>query len=209
MQMHVTIGGDLPFISLESFQRVLLSDGITEGYILSNLVDIKNGIYCLVGLVGEKGAYEQALSFDVEMQIDASIGEPVYTLMGLDEYCEKNNLTITKLLPPHTSSFGEHSNECIYYHSPGMKGYDCYPTDGDGRLVVLQDEVIALFKQLWYLHTTRAKEDCPLLINSDEVYTKEYARLVLQGKTFDEIYQALLKKHVGCEPPVVPPFRII
>lgn len=200
MKMKVWVGGNLPESALPELVETLRDDGV-------KLVD---------GWDSEQDPIEQLLrdfkepnsiEFEFDIDIDRSTGNPVDTL-DLDDYCQKHQLSYKKLIPPSTTSEGEHLNECIQYWQPGMDDRVYISTDGESEVTVRQADVLELIDLCWAL-SQRPLSDMPLLIHDPVPTNRLYAKACMAGKPFNEILKELLISLVGHEEVGCPPFKII
>jgi hypothetical protein len=199
MKMQVWVGGCLPESALDELIEVLkdddvkLVDGDTPAHDKHQILDFN---------------LPNSIEFEFEPDTDMSTWMPAVDL-NLDDFCKAHGLSIKKRTPPCTGPDGEHYNEALSYWLPGMDRFDTIPTNGEGDVSVDQNAVITLFDQLWDLQSKIQVDECPLHINDNDIVIATYAKNVMAGKPFNEIFKELLKSQVGHEEIEIPPFQII
>jgi hypothetical protein len=200
MKMTVWVGGGLPESKLPKLLEVLRDDNV-------KLID---------GYNPDLDSPQQLLDFNtpnsIEFEFEPDIDMRTWAMsvdLSLDDFCRDNNLAFKKRIPPCVGPDDEHWNEALSYWAPGMQNIDIIPTDGEGEITVRQNDTLELFDQLWALHKSLTIDDCPLHINDQNHVTATYAKNVMAGKPFDEIFKELLKSQVGHEEIEIPPFKII
>jgi len=197
MKMFVHVGGDLPESALPDLLEALREDEVL-------LVD---GDDPELNTEDQIRAFKFNNSIEFIFDICKGMDGEIHVGVELDGFCKQHGLTYKKLLPSTTSDDDEHLNECYYYYRPGDDEV-CIPTDGEGNIVISQQDTIELLDACWALYQ-RPLEDMSLLINDKDEVTKTTALSRLSGKTFDVTFKELLLTRVGHAPISCPPFRII